>query len=74
MKKINWEDFWFYFLFILTTTIAVMLTIALFVLFMDNTWWKKRYSNYCRNICYSCPYSLTNRNYSSKKYVNEIGD
>ncbi|MDE7049614.1 MAG: hypothetical protein K2O75_01900 [Lactobacillus sp.] len=30
MKKINWEDFWFYFILISTITVAVMLTIALF--------------------------------------------
>ncbi len=30
MKKINWEDFWFYFIAISTITVAVMLTIALF--------------------------------------------
>lgn len=30
MKKINWEDFWFYFLCISTITVAVMLTIAIF--------------------------------------------
>lgn len=30
MKKINWEDFWFYFILISTITVAVTLTIALF--------------------------------------------
>lgn len=30
MKKINWEDFWFYFIVISIITAAVMLTIALF--------------------------------------------
>ena len=30
MKKINWEDFWFYFILISTITVAVMLTVALF--------------------------------------------
>ncbi len=30
MKKINWEDFWFYFIIISIITVAVMLTIALF--------------------------------------------
>ena len=39
MKKINWEDFWFYFILISTITAAVMLTIALFGLLWLTPGW-----------------------------------